>query len=1809
MKKNKIILYSIVIFLVGLIITGGSYAFWSWASNTNKNIVFNTAQNLKNYIVYDEGDSSFTGELNVSNNYLTGSIHSTISIYKTQAAANVNLVATIHMDINQIGENMKKSTALKWVVTEGKSTNPGTVLAKGNFIGTNNGDTLTLVPDIPVTTTETFYTIWIWLDSSENPSDDLSGETLDTNVWTEVNQLEGSEDRYEITRISANYQTISATVVDSKYKITNYKVTTVEEEPTSWENIASADQANVYNLNTSQGVNGSGTYYVWFKDANNRIRHSSVQVTAVDTSAPSCVWGTFNPTQIKNGNTSQITLTCTDSQSGISVYNLKTTDITVSNNKVNVTDITKTSVTSGYQYTITVTGTNNDGTSTLTLDNNLIKNGVGLGNASVTSGNITVLNESVITINAGVGISSITGTSITYNSTTGQATGTFNNGSTIDLSDLTITYKTGYSGANYTKTSGEGSLSGSTFTVGSGTGIITINATTLATPTCTISGGATNVYNYEDLTLTATNDTNYDSEVTLAYQFGYTATSNGTLSNFANGTNNTYNVAANSHIGTRYYGTKVTATGDGGLTSTCTTASGSYAEITLVNARIDFDATTNGGTISGTTPLYVPYGLNAVYTGRISTTTGSIPTATKTGYTFNGWFTSSSGGTKVINADGTVVASVANWTNPYSYWILTNPSDTLNTNRLYAQFTVNDYTVTADADGGTIPTTSGWTLGSGNTTATKTVTYDSPYGTLPTPTKPGYTFLGWNGKNLFNEEAWLMAISGATYTNNHYVFSNYDIYSKYDKYGSLPSISFKSNTRYTYSWYGYLSGGSIRPEFNYTDESHDYLLFNLTAEGVKSITSSATKSLAQNMKISYGSAGTSYITHVQLEEGTTATAFEPYYVLSTTNVTQTKDHTLTAKWQSNTYTITLNNNGATTAGTGTIYEKYDTNICLDSNCTTVMSTAENPITVPTRTDYIFDGYYDSTTQMIDANGYVTAAFANNKYASNKTLVAKWLDNIPPVATIVSSSNTLKSATQTVSLQCTGDPTKVYFGTNSNPSENEFDLIDGSPSTWSNTNQTIDEDGTYYLICKDDSGNVSNTPSVTYYKYTVITMLGRPDGMKEYTNGSLGYEQVLSEDYIAKPNTTMPITSIYTVPTYTKADRIKGCSLGAPSSSVATLSNDDVALSDNNSIYTIWFARNYIFFRYKANGGTVTTPTTQNGTTYVWGTESGTNYITRKKSTSSTVYNYLDVGYIGRTWLDLVDYNDPTYLNITRTGYTAVSGAEWICESGCIQNGITLSQAEMAYDTYNLCDGEHDQCDIVLKVNWQQITSIATPTITRSPASGWTNGSVVLTEKTTTTGINKWQFTYAESPSGIGSNANTQWVTMSCTSSTCDSTGCTCVDTYSAAMNKNAYIRACIDDLCSAKASSLIQIDKTAPTIALSSNSDSTYTKTKSVTVTLKDTASGLKAGNSVKYGWSTSTSTAPSSYTTATLSYDAGTTGNVTFTASGSGLTGSYYLWVVPNTLKDVANNSNTTTTKSTGTFKFDNTAPTGSISGSRLGTTVEASFSGITESHSGINKYYFLLTTASSCPAAGSSYTPSSTNSYTFSSSSSGTYYVCGYLKDTAGNISSVYRSTVASYTSTVATISNISVYENNGPNNSTNCQYGYTYVANSANGDTYSFLGYNGSYSYVPIVTVALGSGNTAKALDVTIKGTNSSTCTTTSDTFYADVIDSITYDRVNNTQSSRQIATYAKALDNSSNTYTGLCSNNQSYSISSKVSFHFNSSRTANFVVPVTSSASTLYLVIWGHTSCSYTQGGQQFYFNSNDTYGYVRVNYLH
>ena len=130
MKNKKIIYLTIGLLVIGLLISLGTFAYWNWTSSENKNVVFNTSNNLKDYIIYDDGESKFVGDFQVSDSYLDG-VHTTISMKKSSEATNVSLMATINMDINEIGEMMKVSPALKWVVTSGDSTNVGSILSSG----------------------------------------------------------------------------------------------------------------------------------------------------------------------------------------------------------------------------------------------------------------------------------------------------------------------------------------------------------------------------------------------------------------------------------------------------------------------------------------------------------------------------------------------------------------------------------------------------------------------------------------------------------------------------------------------------------------------------------------------------------------------------------------------------------------------------------------------------------------------------------------------------------------------------------------------------------------------------------------------------------------------------------------------------------------------------------------------------------------------------------------------------------------------------------------------------------------------------------------------------------------------------------------------------------------------------------------------------------------------------------------------------------------------------------------------------------------------------------------------------------------------------------------------------------------------------------------------------------------------------------------------------------------------------------------------------------------------------------------------
>lgn len=109
----------------------------------------------------------------------------------------------------------------------------------------------------------------------------------------------------------------------------------------------------------------------------------------------------------------------------------------------------------------------------------------------------------------------------------------------------------------------------------------------------------------------------------------------------------------------------------------------------------------------------------------------TLPSPTRSGFTFNGWYTAASGGSFIGNA-GSLYTPTSNIT-------------------IFAQWTVQQFTVTWDANGGTVSPTS------------NTVTAGTSV-TAPTPTRSGFTFSTW--RNPLSGGDPILLAAGQSYTVN-----------------------------------------------------------------------------------------------------------------------------------------------------------------------------------------------------------------------------------------------------------------------------------------------------------------------------------------------------------------------------------------------------------------------------------------------------------------------------------------------------------------------------------------------------------------------------------------------------------------------------------------------------------------------------------------------------------------------------------------------------------------------------------------------------------------------------------------------------------------------------------------------------------------------------------------------------------------------------------------------------------------------------------------------------------------------------------
>ena len=202
----------------------------------------------------------------------------------------------------------------------------------------------------------------------------------------------------------------------------------------------------------------------------------------------------------------------------------------------------------------------------------------------------------------------------------------------------------------------------------------------------------------------------------LVYYIGDTGTFSQTAFLYLNGSNNTSvtwyvnSITMRSYNKDQFYSLFKFKEGNGTLTASWSTS----------GARVKFN--TNGGTFNNTYVKDWVNGYNNVATNLTSATRvylydiyyNTAPASTdyywtpdtrvtsRAGYTLEGWYTAASGGTKIFNANGTLIQSVSGYSNSDGKWIKYDGNV-----ELYAHWSTYTLTLRYNVNGGTIITGTG----------------------------------------------------------------------------------------------------------------------------------------------------------------------------------------------------------------------------------------------------------------------------------------------------------------------------------------------------------------------------------------------------------------------------------------------------------------------------------------------------------------------------------------------------------------------------------------------------------------------------------------------------------------------------------------------------------------------------------------------------------------------------------------------------------------------------------------------------------------------------------------------------------------------------------------------------------------------------------------------------------------------------------------------------------------------------------------------------------------------------------------------
>ena len=666
-----------------------------------------------------------------------------------------------------------------------------------------------------------------------------------------------------------------------------------------------------------------------------------------------------------------------------------------------------------------------------------------------------------------------------------------------------------------------------------------------------------------------------------------------------------------------------------------------YAKYVENNFTITLDP--NGGTLNNTTKN-IKYGDEY----------GNIEEPTREGYTFTGWYRQDN---SLVSPDD-------------KYQLITNET-------LHAEWTANSYTITLDANGGTV------------SPSTKTVTYDSAFGALPDATRTGYEFKGWYTDNTYTTQVTAETIVKVTSdnesiiakweANQHHVnyYSEGQLVRTDDidyeaSYSSFPTVSKQGYT--LTGWFTAETGGTQVQTTDIFRETSDQNLYAHWEANTN--TRYYVKHWKQKVD---GDASLHNSTNYTLEETDT--------LYGTTDTTVTPDRkTYTGFTAPSGETVTIAANGNSTLNYYYTRNTYTVSFDININDDDEYTLSENTITVTygstyanlptaTRTGYTLYGWYTNTDYATQITNSTTVDIT-----SDQVLYARWSANTNTNYTVkhwqqkINGDAATHNSTNYDLVETT--PGQGTTGQNVTPAVNSYTGFT-APSTQT---KKIKSDGSmvinyyytrnqYTLTINKGTGISTVTGAGTHYFGESITVgYTLSTG---YSFSSITGDKTTTTFTMPASNTTVTVNGVAN--TYSITYNLDGGSLTGTNPASGTYNSVVTLKSPTKTGYrfTGWTVttglENPSNGKYGSSSDSVTSSITNNTTLAIGSSATANTYVknltsvangsvTLKANWTAQVYNlslylYDNQYYENSSYTITYNSNYPALPEPTRTGYT------------------------------------------------------------------------------------------------------------------------------------------------------------------------------------------------------------------------------------------------------------------------------------------------------------------------------------------------------------------------------------------------------------------------------------------------------------------------------------------------------------------------------------------------------------------------------